>query len=396
MSKFGIVMNGIIKENPTFVLMLGMCPTLATTTSALNGLMMGLATMAVLIFSNVIISAIKNLTPDMVHIPVYIVVIATLVTIVQFCLAAYMPEVNKSLGLFIPLIVVNCIILGRAESFAGKNNPLDSALDGIGIGLGFTIGLTLLGICRELLGNGTVFDLRIIPEDFGMLLFILPPGAFMTLGFIIAIINRFKKASTMEYLLIFIAAIFVNNIVLSQFLGICPFLGVSQKVSTSLGMSAAVAFVMVLATLVTWCIQMFVLVPFGLEFLQTLAFILVIASLVQMVEIILKKVSPPLYQALGVFLPLITTNCAVLGVAILVIQKDYNLLMSLDYALASALGFGIALILFAGLREQLEYANVPKGMKGVSITLITASLLSLAFMGFSGVDGGLKQLFGIE
>lgn len=194
MSKFGIVMNGIIKENPTFVLMLGMCPTLATTTSALNGLMMGLATMAVLIFSNIIISAIKNLTPDMVHIPVYIVVIATLVTIVQFCLAAYMPEVNKSLGLFIPLIVVNCIILGRAESYAGKNNPLDSALDGIGIGLGFTIGLTVLGICRELLGNGTVFDLRIIPEDFGMLLFILPPGAFMTLGFIIAIINRFKKA----------------------------------------------------------------------------------------------------------------------------------------------------------------------------------------------------------
>ena len=194
MSKFGIIMNGIIKENPTFVLMLGMCPTLATTTSALNGLMMGLATMAVLIFSNIIISAIKNLTPDMVHIPVYIVVIATLVTIVQFCLAAYMPEVNKSLGLFIPLIVVNCIILGRAESFAGKNNPLDSALDGIGIGLGFTIGLTVLGICRELLGNGTVFDFRIIPEDFGMLLFILPPGAFMTLGFIIAIINRFTKA----------------------------------------------------------------------------------------------------------------------------------------------------------------------------------------------------------
>ena len=199
----------------------------------------------------------------------------------------------------------------------------------------------------------------------------------------------------MEYILIFIAAIFVNNIVLSQFLGICPFLGVSQKVSTSLGMSAAVAFVMVLATLVTWCLQMFVLVPFGLEFLQTLTFILVIASLVQMVEIILKQVSPPLYQALGVFLPLITTNCAVLGVAILVVQKDYNLLMSLDYALASALGFGLALILFAGLREQLEFANVPKGMKGMSITLITASLLSLAFMGFSGVDGGLKQLFGL-
>ncbi|MBR4275674.1 MAG: electron transport complex subunit RsxA [Prevotella sp.] len=199
----------------------------------------------------------------------------------------------------------------------------------------------------------------------------------------------------MEYLLIFIAAIFVNNIVLSQFLGICPFLGVSQKVSTSLGMSAAVAFVMLLATLVTWLLQIYVLNPLGLGFLQTLAFILVIASLVQMVEIILKKVSPPLYQALGVFLPLITTNCAVLGVAILCVQKDYSLLMSLDYAVASALGFGLALILFAGLREQLEYASVPKGMKGVSITLVTASLLALAFMGFSGVDGGLKTLFGL-
>jgi electron transport complex protein RnfA len=200
----------------------------------------------------------------------------------------------------------------------------------------------------------------------------------------------------MEYLLIFIAAIFVNNIVLSQFLGICPFLGVSQKVSTSLGMSAAVAFVMLLATLVTWLLQIYILNPLGLGFLQTLSFILVIASLVQMVEIILKKVSPPLYQALGVFLPLITTNCAVLGVAILCVQKDYNLLMSLDYAIASALGFGLALVLFAGLREQLEYASVPKGMKGISITLVTASLLALAFMGFSGVDGGLKQLFGVE
>lgn len=200
----------------------------------------------------------------------------------------------------------------------------------------------------------------------------------------------------MEYLLIFIAAIFVNNIVLSQFLGICPFLGVSQKVNTSLGMSAAVAFVMTLATLVTWMVQMYVLNPMGLGYLQTLSFILVIAALVQMVEIVLKKVSPPLYQALGVFLPLITTNCAVLGVAISVIQKDYSLLMSLDYAIASAIGFGLALILFAGLREQQEFAAIPKGVKGVSITLITASLLSLAFMGFSGVDGGLKVLFGIE
>ena len=157
-------------------------------------MMMGLATMAVLICSNIVISLIKKLTPDMVHIPVYIVVIATLVTIVQFSLAAYAPDVNKSLGLFIPLIVVNCIILGRAESYACKHNALDSALDGIGIGLGFTIGLTLLGICRELLGNGTVFGAEIIPADYSMLIFILPPGAFLTLGYIIAIINKFKKA----------------------------------------------------------------------------------------------------------------------------------------------------------------------------------------------------------
>ncbi|MCI6339032.1 electron transport complex subunit RsxA [Prevotella sp. P2-180] len=200
----------------------------------------------------------------------------------------------------------------------------------------------------------------------------------------------------MEYILIFISAIFVNNIVLSQFLGICPFLGVSKKVNTALGMSAAVAFVMTLATIVTYLIQKSVLDPFGLQYLQTIAFILVIAALVQMVEIVMKKVSPALYQALGIFLPLITTNCAVLGVAILVIQKDFTLLESVVYAFSTAIGFGLALTVFAGLREQLELANVPKGMQGVAITMITAGLLSLAFMGFSGVDGGLKVVFGIE
>lgn len=200
----------------------------------------------------------------------------------------------------------------------------------------------------------------------------------------------------MEYILIFISAIFVNNIVLSQFLGICPFLGVSKKVNTALGMSAAVAFVMTLATIVTYLIQKSVLDPFGLQYLQTIAFILVIAALVQMVEIVMKKVSPALYQALGIFLPLITTNCAVLGVAILVIQKDFTLLESVVYAFSTAIGFGLALTVFAGLREQLELANVPKGMQGVAITMITAGLLSLAFMGFSGVDGGLKVVLGIE
>jgi electron transport complex protein RnfA len=200
----------------------------------------------------------------------------------------------------------------------------------------------------------------------------------------------------MEYLLIFISAIFVNNIVLAQFLGICPFLGVSKKINTSLGMSAAVAFVMVLATLVTWLVQIYVLNEFHLEYLQTIVFILVIASLVQMVEIILKKVSPALYQALGIFLPLITTNCAVLGVAILVIQKEMDLGQSVMYALSTAIGFGLALTVFAGIREQLELTNIPKGMRGMAIVLVSAGLLSLAFMGFSGVDGGLRKVFGLD
>lgn len=199
----------------------------------------------------------------------------------------------------------------------------------------------------------------------------------------------------MEYLLIFITAIFVNNIVLSQFLGICPFLGVSKKIETALGMSAAVAFVLVLATIVTYLLQKFVLDAFGLAYLQTIAFILVIASLVQMVEIILKKVSPALYQALGVFLPLITTNCCILGVTILVIQNDYDLLTGVVFAFATALGFGLALVLFAGLREQLEMSDVPKGMTGMSIALVTAGLLAMAFMGFSGVDKGLASALGI-
>ncbi|MCK9160063.1 MAG: electron transport complex subunit RsxA [Bacteroidaceae bacterium] len=189
----------------------------------------------------------------------------------------------------------------------------------------------------------------------------------------------------MEYILIFISAIFVNNIVLSQFLGICPFLGVSKKIDTAMGMGAAVTFVLTIATIVTFLIQKLVLDAFGLQYLQTITFILVIAALVQMVEIILKKVSPALYQALGVYLPLITTNCCILGVAILVIQKDFNLLTGVVYAFSTALGFALALVVFSGIREQMSLVNVPKGMRGTPIALITAGLLAMAFMGFSGL-----------
>lgn len=188
-----------------------------------------------------------------------------------------------------------------------------------------------------------------------------------------------------SYFAIIIGAIFVNNVVLAQFLGICPFLGVSSKVETSLGMGAAVTFVMALSSLVVWLIQTYILAPLDIEYMQTIVFILVIAALVQMVEIILKKVSPSLYQALGIFLPLITTNCAVLGVAILMIQKEFNLLQSVVYSTSTAIGFALALVIFAGLRERLEFEEVPKAFRGVPIALITASLLAMAFMGFSGM-----------
>jgi Na+-translocating ferredoxin:NAD+ oxidoreductase subunit A len=189
----------------------------------------------------------------------------------------------------------------------------------------------------------------------------------------------------MEYILIIISAVFINNVVLAQFLGICPFLGVSNKVNTALGMAGAVTFVIVLATMVTYLIQVYVLNKLGIAFMQTITFILVIAALVQMVEIILKKISQPLYQALGIFLPLITTNCAVLGVAILVIKKNYNLLEGVVYGASTAVGFGLALIILAGIREQLDLVNIPKGMKGVPISLVIAGILALAFMGFAGI-----------
>jgi electron transport complex protein RnfE len=193
MNRLKTIKNGLIDENPTFVLLLGMCPTLATTSSAVNGMSMGLATAFVLIASNIVVSAVKNLIPDQVRIPAYIVVIASFVTILQMFMQAFLPDLYRSLGLFIPLIVVNCIVLGRAESFASKNGVAASACDGIGMGLGFTFALTLLGLCRELVGTGKIFGLAIFPERFGALIFVLAPGAFIALGYLIAVVNKLMK-----------------------------------------------------------------------------------------------------------------------------------------------------------------------------------------------------------
>ncbi len=194
MNKAKIVINGLIKENPVFVLLLGMCPALGTTSSAINGLGMGVATMFVLICSNIVVASIKNLIPNKVRIPAFIVVIATFVSIVQMSMEAYLPELYESLGLFIPLIVVNCIVLGRAEAFAAKNTIFSSALDGLGMGLGFSFALTLLGATREFLGTGKIFNLFVFPENYGMLVFVLAPGAFIALGYLIAIINKLQTS----------------------------------------------------------------------------------------------------------------------------------------------------------------------------------------------------------
>ena len=195
MNNLKVLTNGIFKENPTFALLLGMCPTLGVTTSAINGMGMGLATAFVLVMSNLVISLVTNIIPDKIRIPSFIVIIAAFVTVVDMCMAAYLPSLHESLGLFIPLIVVNCIVLGRAEAFAAKNNALASMFDGIGMGLGFTIALTLLGAVREFLGTGKIFDLTILPEEYGMLIFVLAPGAFLALGYLIAIVNRIRKTN---------------------------------------------------------------------------------------------------------------------------------------------------------------------------------------------------------
>ncbi len=194
MNNFKVLLNGIVKENPTFVLLLGMCPTLGTTSSAINGASMGLATTFVLVCSNIVISLIKNLIPDQVRIPAFVVVIASFVTALEMCMQAFVPEIYASLGLFIPLIVVNCIILGRAEAFACKNGVVPSLFDGVGMGLGFTIALALLGSVREILGTGRIFGVELYSEDYGMLMFVLAPGAFIALGYLIAIVNKFRKA----------------------------------------------------------------------------------------------------------------------------------------------------------------------------------------------------------
>ena len=311
--------EGLITQNPVLVQLLGMCSTMAITTSFFNGLGMGVSVLIILTLSNIFISLLRKIIPNEVRIACYIVVIAGFVTCVDLLLKAFVPALSSSLGVFIPLIVVNCIILGRAEGFASKNGVGASAVDGICQGIGYTLVLIVMCVVRE-------------------------------------------------------------------FLGICPFLGVSKKIDTAVGMGAAVTFVMGLASALCYPVNK-LLDNLGLGFMQTVAFILVIAGLVQFVEMFLKKNIPTLYAALGVYLPLITTNCAVLGAALLNTQNSYNFVASVIYGITGGLGFLLAIFLFAAVREQLDVSSeCPKAFEGFPIALVTAGLMALAFMGFSGLQ----------
>ena len=416
--------KGLWKDLPPFRLVLGLCPTLAVTNSANNGLGMGAAVIFVLVLSNMIISMVRGIIPKKVRIACFIVIAASLVVAVELLMQAYAYPLYQQLGIFVPLIVVNCIILARAEAFAAKNGVAASVADGLGIGLGYTISLTFLGSLREILGNGTWFGNPVMWDGFQpFTIMVQAPGAFICLGLILAGMNvinvwqsrrkggqmvetsscggckacsmiqqrqeqepaGFRKDARRDIFQLFISAIFVNNIVLAQYLGNCPYLGCSKEKGVALGMGGAVIFVIIVATACTWLMQRYVLEPFGLGYLQTIVFIVVIASLVQFVEMFLKKMVPPLYAALGIFLPLITTNCAVMGVAILVQREEYDLLTSVLYGAASAVGFTLALLLMAGIRERLDTCRLPKAMAGTPIALIMAGLMSLAFMGFKGM-----------
>jgi electron transport complex protein RnfA len=368
----------VYSGKPILVLVLGTC-SLSHNIFLTNGMGMGANDFCT--GSHVMIFTVKSI-PDKVRIPAFIMIIASFITIVDLVRKLMYLIFTRHWNIYTTYYLIVLFLEGLKPLPVKLCSVIPA--DGLRMGLSFTIALGILGAFREIVGSGAIFGYKFINGD-GILVFILAPGAFIALGYMIALVIKSKrlKKKLMEYILI-ISAIIVNNVVLAQFLGICPFLGVSNKVGTAMGMAVAVTFVIVLATMVTYLVQVYVLDKLGIAFMQTITFILVIAALVQMVEIILKKISQPLYQALGIFLPLITTNCAVLGVAILIV-KDYNLLEGVIYGGATAIGFGLALIILAGIREQLELADIPKGMKGVPLSLVIAGILALAFMGFTGI-----------
>jgi Na+-translocating ferredoxin:NAD+ oxidoreductase subunit A len=394
-------MRGVWKENPVFIQLLGLCPALAVTNTTANGLAMGLASFFVLVASSVMISALKRLIPHEVRISAYILIIATFVTVVDLVLAAVVPDIHKALGAFIALIVVNCMILGRQEAFASKRPVGRSALDAMGTGLGFLIALVAMGAFREVLGYGTFMGYQVFSSWEPWVVMILPPGGFFTLGFILLIFSwwqgrktpkprasvaarRCERGGMMGDLIwILVSAMLVSNFTLALFLGLCPFMGVSSKIATALRMGLANIFVMTITAIAAWFLNSYVLQD--APFLRIISFIVVIASLVQIVEMAVKKLAPLLFRELGIFLPLMTTNCAILGLAIFQTNRGYNFVEGLFFAVGAGLGLTLALVLMASIREQIEIADVPSLARGMGLVLIIAGSLSLAFMGFAGL-----------
>ena len=370
-----VLVGPLIANNPITLQVLGVCSALAVTTKLETAFVMTIAVTLVTAFSSMFISMIRHHIPNSVRIIVQMAIIASLVIVVDQVLRAFAYEISKQLSVFVGLIITNCIVMGRAEAYAMKSPPLASFMDGIGNGLGYGAILIIVGFLRELIGSGKLFGITVLEtvQNGGWYqpngLFLLAPSAFFIIG-----------------------AVFVENMALAFFLGMCTFLAVSKKVSTAFGLGVAVTVVLGLAVPINNLVYNLVLRDgalvegVDLSFLNFITFIGVIAALVQILEMILDKYFPTLYNALGIFLPLIAVNCAIFGGVSFMVQRDYNFTESIVYGFGSGIGWLLAIVAMAGIREKMKYANVPAGLRGLGITFITTGLMALGFMSFSGVQ----------
>ncbi len=416
-SNWRILTRPLIDDNPLTLQILGICSALAVTTSLDTALLMGLVVVCVLALGSALVSLMRHQIPHSVRIIVQITVIATLVIVVDQLLQAYAFELSKRLSVFVGLIITNCIVLGRAEGFAMHNGVVASTLDGIGNGLGYALILMLVGAIREFFGKGSLLNMQIlIPTSQGggfepLQLMLLPPSAFFIIGGIIWLIRRRRpqqvekpefslrvkgRGSSMNALFeLLLRSVFLDNLALSFFLGMCTFLAVSKRVDTAFGVGLAMMFVQTVTVPVNNLIYHQLLAPgalawaglgeVDLSFLRLIAFIGVIAAMVQVLEMILEFHLPRLHRAMGIFLPLITVNCAILGGSLFMVERSYGFTESLVFGFGSGLGWALAIVMFAAIRERLKYADIPQGLQGLGINFIVAGLMSLGFMAFAGL-----------
>ena len=412
-----ILVDPLVDNNPITLQILGICSALAVTTTVSAALVMCIALTSVTALSNASISMIRHHIPSSIRIIVQMTIIASLVIVVDQILKAYAYDTSKTLSVFVGLIITNCIVMGRAEAFAMSNPVGASFVDGVGNGLGYSVVLIVVAVIRELFGSGTLLGYTIMPlvndggwyEPNGLLL--LPPSAFFIIGLMIWGIRSWKKSSSRraricytqnrEYLMevilnLLVKSIFVENLALAFFLGMCTFLAVSKKIQTAFGLGAAVVVVQSITLPANNLIYQYLLKDgalawmgfpeVDLSFLGLISYIGVIAAMVQILEMVLDKFFPALHSALGIFLPLITVNCAILGGSLFMVERDYNFVESVTYGVGSGLGWMLAITALAGIREKLKYSDVPEGLQGLGITFITVGLMSMGFMAFSGIQ----------